>query len=175
MARLFYDTVHSVNRRDYTKEQADAWAPACGPDPAQWNASFLEHIAVVAEVPAGTQIIGFGDISAGGYLDRLYVHKDFQHMGVASAICDVLEAAAGGDAVTVHASITARGFFEKRGYQVTGKQQVQRRGILLTNYAMERRRSHTKAAMQIATDRRDPAGEASPMGNKVSAKYFDAR
>lgn len=27
MAALFYDTVHSVNAGDYTKEQLDAWAP----------------------------------------------------------------------------------------------------------------------------------------------------
>ena len=26
MAALFYDTVHTVNARDYTPEQLDAWA-----------------------------------------------------------------------------------------------------------------------------------------------------
>ena len=25
--QLFYDTVHTVNRRDYTEEQVNAWAP----------------------------------------------------------------------------------------------------------------------------------------------------
>lgn len=25
--RLFFDTVHTVNRADYTQEQLDAWAP----------------------------------------------------------------------------------------------------------------------------------------------------
>ena len=39
-----------------------------------------------------------------------------------------------------HASITARPFFEKRGYQVLRAQQVERRGILLTNYIMEKTR-----------------------------------
>ena len=33
--------------------------------------------------------------------------------------------------------ITARGFFEKRGYRVILEQQVERRGVLLTNYQME--------------------------------------
>ena len=32
LARLFYDTVHTVNARDYTPEQLEAWAPA-PPDP----------------------------------------------------------------------------------------------------------------------------------------------
>lgn len=27
LAALFYQTVHTVNRRDYTEKQLDAWAP----------------------------------------------------------------------------------------------------------------------------------------------------
>ena len=27
LAELFYDTVHTVNAKDYGKEQLDAWAP----------------------------------------------------------------------------------------------------------------------------------------------------
>ena len=74
LARLFYDTVHTVNARDYTPEQLEAWAPA-PPDPELWNPSFLKHITFVAE--ADGKIAGFGDIDSGGYLDRLYVHKDY--------------------------------------------------------------------------------------------------
>ena len=37
------------------------------------------------------QIVCFGDMDETGYLDRLYVHKDYQCRGVASAICDALE------------------------------------------------------------------------------------
>ena len=40
--------------------------------------------------------------------------------------------------ITVHASITARTFFEKRGYRVLREQQVERQGVLLTNYEMEK-------------------------------------
>ena len=42
LARLFYDTVHSINTRDYTKEQVDAWADG-RVDIDGWNTSFLEH------------------------------------------------------------------------------------------------------------------------------------
>lgn len=38
-----------------------------------------------------------------------------------------------------HASVTAKGFFEKRGYRVIKEQQAERHGILLTNYVMEKR------------------------------------
>ena len=42
MARLFYDTVHTVNARDYTPEQLAVWA-AGQVDLAAWNQSFLAH------------------------------------------------------------------------------------------------------------------------------------
>ena len=56
-------------------------------------------------------IVGFGDIDDTGYLDRLYVHRDYQGKGIASAICSKLEKAVGADRITTHASVTARGFF----------------------------------------------------------------
>ncbi len=81
----------------------------------------------------------FGDIDRSGYLDRLFVHSDYQRKGVATAICNQLEQEVQGHIVT-HASITARPFFEKRGYKVVKEQQVERQGILLTNFVMEKER-----------------------------------
>jgi len=134
LARLFYDTVHTVNARDYTKEQLDAWADG-QIDLEEWNQSFLAHESVVAA--DGGEIIGFGDLADSRYLDRLFVRRDCQRRGVATAICDRLERAARGTVVT-HASITARPFFEKRGYRVVRAQQVERRGVRLTNFVMEK-------------------------------------
>ncbi len=135
LLRLFYDTVHTVNVRDYTKEQLDAWATG-QEDMESWDRSFREHFTVVA-VSSG-ELVGFGDIDVTGYLDRLYVHKDHQGEGIGSAICDALEEKANG-AVVTHASITARPFFEGRGYSLIREQRVERRGIFLTNYVMERK------------------------------------
>ena len=42
--------------------------------------------------------------------------------------------------ISTHASITAKPFFEKRGYRVIREQQVERQGVALTNFVMERRR-----------------------------------
>lgn len=134
IAQLFYNTVHTVNAKDYTKEQLDVWATG-HVDLEQWNQSFLEHFSLV--VVDNDTIVGFGDVDHTGYLDRLYVHKDYQNRGVATAICDALEQSIHGKMVT-HASITARPFFEKRGYQVVKEQQVIRQGIALTNFVMEK-------------------------------------
>ena len=135
LAELFYDTVHTVNAKDYTQEQLDAWATG-KVNLEAWNESFQAHHTVVAEMDG--KIVGFGDIDETGYLDRLYVHKDYQRRGVATAICDALEQNTKAAEFTTHASITARPFFEKRGYTVVKVQQVERRGILLTNFVMKK-------------------------------------
>ncbi len=139
LAQLFFNTVHTVNAEDYTKEQLCAWASG-RVDLEQWNRSFLLHYTLVA-VEDG-KIVGFGDIDPSGYLDRLYVHKDYQRKGVASALCDRLEQAAG-DRIFSHVSITARPFFESRGYKPVKMQQVERQGVLLTNFIMEKNKNPT--------------------------------
>lgn len=135
MAKLFYQTVHNVNAKDYTKEQLDAWATG-NVNLKEWDKSFSEHFTIVA-VKNGI-IVGFGDIDKNGFLDKLYVHKDYQGQGVASAICDELEREAGEEKIITNASITAKPFFEKRGYKAVKEQQVIRKGIPLTNYVMEK-------------------------------------
>lgn len=134
MAALFYRTVHTVNAADYTPQQLDAWADGA-PDLERWLASFQQHYSLVAL--EGEKIVGFGDIDQTGYLDRLYVHAEFQHRGIGSALCDRLEAQAA-ESVTTHASVTARPFFEGRGYRVIRAQQVERYGVWMPNFVMKK-------------------------------------
>ena len=133
---LFYHTVHTVNAKDYTKEQLDVWADGKA-DLKKWNRLLQEHYSIVAV--ENETIAGFGDIDLTGYLDHLFVHADYQGKGIATAICDQLEQAVQGN-ITTHASITAKAFFEKRGYGVLKEQQVERQGIFLTNYVMVKER-----------------------------------
>ncbi|MEO2495963.1 GNAT family N-acetyltransferase, partial [Clostridium paraputrificum] len=128
LAELFYNTVHSINAKDYRPEQLNVWATG-NVDLEKWNKSLLSHFSVVA-VENGI-IVGFGDIDSTGYLVRLYVHKDYQNQGIATAICDELECNFNESKVTTHASITARPFFEKRGYKVIKKQNVKRSRVVL--------------------------------------------
>ena len=135
LAKLFYETVHAVCAQDYPPEQLDAWAPG-EVDLAAWDASFLAHRTLVAV--KGETIVGFSDMDGSGYLDRLYVHRDFQRRGVATALCDALEAASTAETFTTYASLTARPFFEHRGWRVVRKQTVFRRGVGLRNFVMEK-------------------------------------
>ena len=56
MAELFYQTVHSVNAKNYTKEQLDAWAIG-EVDLQAWDKSFRAH-----ETICGTGLQGLSQI-----------------------------------------------------------------------------------------------------------------
>mgnify|MGYP001141936744 FL=1 len=99
LTELFYNTVHNVNAKDYTKEQLNVWATGQA-DLEKWNDSLQKHFSVVAV--DNEIIVGFGDIDKTGYLDRLFVHADYQSKGIATAICNQLEQAIKGD-ITTHA------------------------------------------------------------------------
>lgn len=134
IAELFYDTIHTINAKDYTDKQLNAWADG-KTNLTIWNQSFCEHFTIVAV--ENNRIIGFGDIDI-DYIDRLYVHKNFQNKGIASAIYNELEKNTSVHKIITHASITAKPFFEHQGYKVIKKQQVIKHGIALTNYVMEK-------------------------------------
>ena len=134
LADLFYHTVHTVNTKDYSNEQINAWADG-NIDLKMWNDSLFSHYTVVAQLD--DILVGFGDIDKTGYLDRLFVHPNYQRQGIASALCDRLERSVSTPKIITHASITARDFFKKRGYLIIKEQQVQRHNVYLTNYIME--------------------------------------
>jgi putative acetyltransferase len=138
VAALFTETVRSINARDYGPEQLEAWAPR-PPDVVVWERSLSGRTAVVAEVDG--EVAGFGDLGDGGYLDRLYVHRDHQRTGVATALVEALEAEAarrGAAEVTADASITALPFFERRGYEMLARQEKLHRGVRFTNYRVRK-------------------------------------
>ncbi|WP_410508813.1 GNAT family N-acetyltransferase [Methanosarcina hadiensis] len=135
---LFYDTVHTVNLKDYSPAQLDAWAPE-EIDMDVWDKSLSNNHTVVVEING--LIAGFGDMDDAGYFDRLFVHRDFQGQGIATTITNELEKYAqqnGIMVITTQASITAKPFFEKRDYRVVKKQNVERKGQILTNFVMEK-------------------------------------
>ena len=75
-------------------------------------------------------------------LDRLYVHPDYLHQGIASLIVEQLEKyakAKGIGFMNTAASVTSQRFFEKQGYVVLQEQIVERRGVRMRRYLMEKK------------------------------------
>ena len=139
IAELFYDTIHSVNAADYTKTQLDAWAPK-NMDLCEWDSKLSNNYSVVVE--KDNMIIGFGIADETGYFDLLYIHKDYQGIGAATLIADNIEEYIyhkGIKIITIAASITAKPFFEKRGYLVLQEQNVECRGQCFNNFKMQKK------------------------------------
>lgn len=134
---MFRDTVHRVNSRDYSLEQVRAWAPDEF-NAARW-ATLSDRFTVVAEVMG--HIAGFADLESDGHVDRFFVHADHQRCGVGTAMMRVVVAEAIGlglHRLFAEVSITARPFFERKGFTVLVEEQVKVRGVTLTNFRMER-------------------------------------
>lgn len=134
LADVFYRSVHAIDKKHYSAEELGAWADG-NVDRLAWNQAFLSHHTVVAEIDG--VVVGFGDMDATGYLDRLFVLPEFQCRGIASALCDELEKSTHVRTVSVHASRAARTFFENRGYTVKACRQARRHGVDLEYYEME--------------------------------------
>ena len=94
IVNLFYETIHAVNIRDYTQEQVDAWAPKLSgselEERVKWFIKSLgESITYVADNEG--VVIGFANITEDGYLDFMFVHKDYQGQGIASDMLQILQ------------------------------------------------------------------------------------
>lgn len=138
LIELFRTTVRSVNLADYTEEQVRAWAPDTI-DEAAWTDRMAANTCYVADIH-GT-LAGFTEITGTGHVEMLFVAKDLQRRGVATALLAHVEneARAHGLAqLTTDASLTARPVFEKRGYNVVRRQEVSRGGQTLVNFRMEK-------------------------------------
>jgi putative acetyltransferase len=135
---LFFHTVRNINIQDYTLEQVEVWA-AAEMDPQRWRSKIAEiapYVCVCDEV-----IVGYADLQESGYIDHFYVHHQWQGQGVGKRLFGKIESEAnlrGITELTSNVSITARPFFESRGFHVVATQQVPLGTQLLTNFRMSK-------------------------------------
>ena len=138
IVRLFYETVRTVNRADYSDEQVEAWVPNV-PDPEEWHNRMVDRQTLVAE--EGGEVVGFAELEGDGHLDMLYLRKDAVGRGVGQRLYRAVEREARGrgpNRIFTEASITTRPFFEGQGFRVMREQTVSRGDVPMTNFAMEK-------------------------------------
>ena len=123
---LFRDTVRRINGRDYSQQQVMAWAPD-QIDARRWMHRFDSKEVWVADLDGAP--VGFVDVARDGLIDMLYVHAEHQGIGIASLLLRTVEAGARAHGLLrlfTEASITARPFFEHRGFRVIAPQREMR-------------------------------------------------
>jgi len=116
LREIFRDSIEELTGDDYTEAQQEAWASAAD-DAKEFGDRLSQQLTIVATLEGSP--VGFASLEGKDKIDMLYVHPAAAGQGVGAMLVDALEKLAGsrGTAkLSVDASDTARGFFEKRGY-----------------------------------------------------------
>jgi putative acetyltransferase len=140
IVKLFYNTVHTVNAKDYNKDQLDVWAPVdLLHDCTAWKIKLEKSKPFVVLI--NDKIVGFSEFESNGHIDCFYVHHEFQGMGVGSALIQAIFEEAQIKSISCiysEVSITAKPFFEAQGFATIEQQNVIVRGIEFINFKMEK-------------------------------------
>lgn len=135
---LFYITVHTINIKDYSPKQIEIWASSIL-NKERWSRLLEEHYTYVVEFDKN--IIGFSNITHEGSLEHLYVNKNFQGQRIATLLLKAIEKKAQElklNEIITESSITAKPFFEKRGFKVIQEQEKIYHGTYFINYQMRK-------------------------------------
>lgn len=138
IADLYFESVHAIPESVYTKEQKLAWAPF----PINYK-NWAERLSTKKPFIAiiNNKVAGFIELDEDGHIDCTYTHPEFQRLGVASALYQHLLSEAKNRCLNrlyVEASFIAKPFFEKRGFSIIKKNEIQRNGVVLVNFSMEK-------------------------------------
>ena len=136
---LFTETVLTINRKDYTQDEVEDWA-SCGDNPGRWK-ELLSHNQYIGAFNEENLMVGFSSMNKEGYLHSMFIHKDWQGKGAATQLLSEVEHIAWQykvTEITTEVSLTARPFFEKKGYEVVNIQKCRANKLELTNFVMRK-------------------------------------
>ena len=138
LAEIFRAGIEDLTADDYSVAQQEAWMSAAD-DVESFAARLGAELTLVATLEGSPA--GFASLKGAETIDMLYVHPAVAGRGVASMLIDALEKLAAGRGtmkLTVDASDTARGFFDKRGYVAQRRNTVTCGDEWLVNTTMEK-------------------------------------
>jgi putative acetyltransferase len=138
LGRIFFDAVRKGATDFYDEAQRLAWMPRV-PSGPNWETRLASQTTLVACI-AG-QPVGFMTLDAEGYIDLAFVSPDHHRQGIGQRLyvqIETLARAAGTPRLHSQASFLVRGLFEKKGWNVVRKQRIEKAGVTLTNFLMEK-------------------------------------
>jgi len=116
LAEIFRESIFDLTGEDYSEAQQEAWVSSAD-DLEAFAKRLGGQLTLIATLEGSP--VAFAALTGNTKIDLLYVHPAASGQGAAKLLLDALEklaAARGTEKLTVDASDTARGFFEKRGY-----------------------------------------------------------
>ena len=137
---IMRQAVFEIALRYYTPEQIAAWADRL-PDSATLNARYTDGRFALIAVTAENEPLAFGDVMANGHVDLLYCRPQFSGQGIVSRLYDRLEVEARRqslDVLTVDASEAAKLLFDRKGFAVIRRNDMEINGVTIHNYRMEK-------------------------------------
>jgi putative acetyltransferase len=115
---VYYRATHESNSRDYHADLLNRWAPH-DKDMNEWRERLLRTNPFVAIID--DQIVGMAEINADGFIGNFYVLPEFQGQGIGTQLLARIESEAQDMsivALNADVSVTAKEFFEARGFRV---------------------------------------------------------
>jgi putative acetyltransferase len=138
LAEIFRAAIAQLTADDYSESQQEAWASAAK-DEAEFGKELAGQLTLIAMLEGSP--VGFASLEGKDKIAMLYVHPAVIGQGVGRILVDALEKLAGGRGVaklSVDASDSARGFFEKRGYVAQQRNTVSLAGEWLANTTLQK-------------------------------------
>lgn len=139
VVRLFTDSVHELTAGAYDETQRYAWASRT-PHLDTWRERLESLETLVAE--EGSDLAGFISYEKDGHIDLVFTAPNYARRGIASALYHEAEQQLKGLGVKelkTEASVVARPFFERHGFEVVDEQRVTVRGAQFLRYLMRKK------------------------------------
>lgn len=138
LSALYAASVRGLGARDYSPDQIEAWA-SLTPSPEALEQRMADGrtrlIAIAGE------LAGFLDVEPDGHIDLLYVAPAAAGSGVARILLETAEALAplsGAVRLYAEASETARPVFERLGFSVVARRDLEVAGVPIHNWSVEK-------------------------------------
>lgn len=138
LKEMILDTITHTCKNDYSPQQINAWTSSLKSS-FNWE-RLSKQSAWVAMFQ--NNIVGLTTLKGSNYIDFMYVHKDYQHQGIANLLLTKIIDEAntnGAERLDSDISITARPFFEYKGFRVIKENKNEVGTVELINYRMERK------------------------------------
>lgn len=150
LAEIFRESILELTSDDYSEAQQEAWISRAE-DLGTFAGRLGTQLTLIATFDGSP--VAFASLAGNTKIDMLFVHPAASGQGAGALLIDALEklaGARGAEKLTVEASDTARGFFEKRGYVAQQRNSVSVGDEWLANTTLSKNLAKPNAAQPEA-------------------------